>query len=238
MLMRPLRSHRLTLLAAGALLASPLLGGCGFNYQTDQVNVISAGINERSGDVDVLGAVVIAGQDDLGLFVATLVNTSEEPVTFEALQATDEIGPLEETAGTEIPAGGQANLFQTGGIPVEGAFKAGDFVTVSLSFDSGQTSTLEINVVTACRQYSLDKLTELELPQGETAAGTETEATETEPTESTESESTESEEGAEGHSDEAEPGPYSCEPASPVEHGGEGAEEGGTGEAPGEEQAE
>ena len=235
MLMRPLRSHRLTLLAAGALLATPLLGGCGFNYQTDQVNVISAGINERSGDVDVLGAVVIAGQDDLGLFVATLVNTSEETVTLEGLQPNEELGPIEETAGLEIPAGGQANLFQTGGIPVEGAFKAGDFVTVSLSFDSGQTSTLEINVVTPCRQYSLDKLTELELPEGETAVGTEDEPTE--PTESTE-ETEGTEEGAEGHSDEAEPGPYSCEPASPVEHGGEGAEEGGTGVAPGEEQAE
>ncbi len=219
MLMRPLRSHRLTLLAAGALLASPLLAGCGFNYQTDQVNTISAGINDRDGSVDVLGAVVIAGQDDLGLFAATLSNDDlEEPVTLESLEPTEQVQPLEVEAGIEVPAGGSVSLFQTGGIGVEGSFKAGDFVDVSLKFSNGQVSTLTVNVLPPCHAYSLDKLTELTLPTS-TEPAEDTAVTE----ESTTEEST-TEESAEGHS---EPGPYSCDPATAdVGHGGEGEEEG------------
>lgn len=217
MLMRPVRSRRLTLLAAGTLLASPLLTGCGFDYQTDQINTISAGVNDRTGDIDVLGGVVIAGEDDLGLFVGNLVNTTTEDATFEGLQPTEDLEAIE-TESIEVPAGGQANLFDEGGIPVTGSFQAGDFVTVTVSFDTGQVTTFEVNVVTPCRQYSLDKLTELTLPTSATGTTEDESVPESEASEDAASE------------EEGEPGPYSCEPATPVEHGGGEEQESGPGE--------
>ena len=90
------------------------------------------------------------------------------------------------------------SLIQEGGIPVEGDFTVGDFVTVTLSFGSGQTSTLETNVVRPCNQYSPEKLGELNFPEG----------TATEPTEEAEPEG----ESAEGEESEpAEPDAYSCD---------------------------
>jgi hypothetical protein len=217
MLMRPLRSHRLTLLAAGALLASPLLGGCGFNYQTDRINTISAGVNDRSGQIDVLGAVVIAGQDDLGLFAATLVNNDLEgdATTLDKLEPTEQVSPSAGEQPVEIPAGGRVSLFQTGGIAVSGDFTAGDFVDVTLSFSTGQVTTVEVAVVTPCRQYSLDKLTELTLPTSAASTGTSTEDTSGASASTSEPTSEASSESTTGSTTESEDevDPYSCEPA-------------------------
>ncbi|WP_148611619.1 hypothetical protein [Nocardioides rubriscoriae] len=223
MLMRPLRSRRLTLLAAGALLASPLLGGCGFNYQTNRVNTISAGINDRDGSVDVLGAVVIAGQDDLGLFVATLSNDDlDNPVTLDSLVPTSDTQPIDATADVEVPAGGAVSLFQTGGIGISGTFGAGDFVDVSLKFSNGQVSTLTVNVVPPCRAYSLDKLTELTLPTSATPSGTT--ATESPSASEAAGDTTGASEEAASAAD-GEPGPYSCDYATAEPHGEEPASE-------------
>ncbi|MDO9455142.1 hypothetical protein [Nocardioides sp.] len=227
MLMRPLRSRRLTLLAAGALVATPLLGGCGFDYATDRVNTISNGANDREGSVDVLGAVIIAGQDNLGLFVATLVNNDlDEPASLQGLEQTDQVTQGADTQPVEIAAGGRESLFQTGGIDVAGEFGAGDFVPVTLTFDTGQTTTVNVNVVTPCRQYSLDKLTELTLPEPQLDPGTGTEAPEEAASEAASEATNELESTSEDAESEAdgEPGKYSCEPASPVEHGEPGEE--------------
>lgn len=214
MMLRSTRSHRLPLIAVGALLAAPLLGGCGFNYATDRVNTISAGINDREGTVDVLGAVLIAGQDDVGLFVATLVNNDlAEPTELSGLEPTEQVAPSAEDEPLEIAAGGRTSLFETGGVAVGGDFQAGDFVDVTLAFTNGQVTTVNIPVVTPCHQYSLDKLTELTLPTAPLDPGTGTEAPATEATGDAEAEAED-----EAHS---EPGPYSCENPEPVEHGAE-----------------
>ena len=58
--MQPRRSLRLV---AGALvLALPLLGACGFDKATDRVYTPAAGTNYRSGDIDVLSAVIVSAQ--------------------------------------------------------------------------------------------------------------------------------------------------------------------------------
>lgn len=212
MLLRPLRSYRLPLIVVGALLASPLLGGCGFNYQTNRVNTISAGTNDQAGSVDVLGAVVIAGQDDVGLFVATLVNNNlTEPAELSALQPTEQVAPSEGDEPVEIPAAGRTSLFQTGGIAVGGNFGAGDFVDVTLAFANGQVTTLSVPVVTPCRQFSLEKLTELTLPTPSLDAGAGTVA----PSPSASTAPT----GDAPTEADGEPGKYSCEQAEPVVHG-------------------
>lgn len=214
MLLRPHRVPRPALLAASALLAGSLLGGCGFDYATDRVNTISAGVNDREGTVDVLGAVVIAGQDDSGVFAATLVNKDvETEVALDGLDQTEQVGAAEPAETVEIPAGGRANLFDTGGIDVSGTFGAGDFVDVTLAFDNGQITTMTIPVVTPCHQYSPDKFPNIQLPtQIDPGDGT---------GESSASESTDEEHSeAESHNEAIEADPYSCEPLEQVEHGG------------------
>ena len=149
-------TRRSPAIAAGMLLlAAPVLTGCG-QFQTDQVNTISAGVNNREGQVDVLGALVIAGQDDAGVFVATLVNKSpDNPATFTGIAGGEkgQLTPTEEFEATEIAPQGQLNLVAEGGIPVAGDFQAGDFVTVTVELDGGEAASLEVNVVPACRQF-------------------------------------------------------------------------------------
>ena len=72
-----LTSARRRLAAVALVLLVPLLGACGFGYQTDQVYQPSVGVNDRDGTVDVLGAVVVSSADGQGTFVASLVNKDQ-----------------------------------------------------------------------------------------------------------------------------------------------------------------
>ncbi|HCB06836.1 MAG TPA: hypothetical protein DEQ43_21775, partial [Nocardioides bacterium] len=82
--MQPRRSLRL--MAGALVLALPLLSSCGFNKATDKIYTPGAGTNDRSGEVDILGAVVVAAQPDSGTFMATLSNKSKtEEASFEGL---------------------------------------------------------------------------------------------------------------------------------------------------------
>ena len=84
--MQPRRSLRL--MAGALVLALPLLGSCGFNKATDKVYTPGAGTDDRTGDVDILSAVIVSAQPGSGTFIATLSNneadkqhtTSERPV--------------------------------------------------------------------------------------------------------------------------------------------------------------
>jgi len=164
--------RRSSAIASGVLLlALPVLASCGFDYATNRVNTISAGVNERSGDVDVLGAVVIAEGPNAGVFVATLANNNvDEADAFTTFVGGEngQLTPVTELAELAIPRSSAVSLFTTGGVPVTGTFEAGDFVDVTLGFADGSTSTLVVPVVTACNQYSLDKFPELELPAAPT----------------------------------------------------------------------
>ncbi len=166
---KPLRAAAVALLLAAPL----LLSSCGFNYATDRINTISAGINDRSGEVDVLGAVVIAQEPNAGAFVATLVNGSDD-VTDQLVQLGDQASGLS-TIGTlenyPIEPRGRVSLIQEGGVPITGSFGVGDFVDVTLAFQSGQVTTVQVPVVRPCNQYSPEKLTTLMLPTAPADAG-------------------------------------------------------------------
>lgn len=193
--------RRSSAIAAGLLLlAAPILSSCGFNAATDRVNTISTGVNDRDGQIDVLGAAIIAGADNAGLLVGTLANNStEEPDTLSAVAGA--VSPVDFTS-VEVPAAGAADLFDLGGISVAGEFSVGQFVSINLTFDGGQSNTLNVPVVKPCYQYDPAKFDPaLELPGTGTAAeGTDST---TEPTD-------------------GEPGPYSCEIETPDLHGSEG----------------
>jgi hypothetical protein len=152
--------HRRSLrVVAGALvLALPLLASCGFDRKTNVIYTPAAGTDNRDGVVDVLSAVVVAAQPDSGTFIATLSNNSvEDADSFDSIKGAGDWSDLqvaEVSPAVEIPARGFVNLADQGGVNVTGDFGAGDFLTVTLSFGSGQTTTMQIPVVYACDEYT------------------------------------------------------------------------------------
>jgi hypothetical protein len=146
---------RRSLAAAVLVLAAPVLTSCGGNLdlQTNQVYNPAEGVDERSGEVDVLNALIVSGENGSGTVVATLVNNNQ--TTEDSLKGVAGAGQdasMQVTPGgqTAIPAAGVLNLAEEGRIFVEGErVKAGYFVTMTFSFDRGQAVTVEAPVVNA-----------------------------------------------------------------------------------------
>lgn len=144
-------SHRR--LAIAALLLAPVLTACGFNEQTDQVYQAAVGVNDRSGEVDVLNALIVSGADGSGTFVATLVNKNQtDDDTLDSVTGPAITSPR---VDVDVPAGGVAPLAESGDVSVEGSgVKPGSFVEVSLGFASGQSTTVKVPVVAATGDYA------------------------------------------------------------------------------------
>ena len=153
-----MQTRRSLRLVAGALvLALPLLGACGFNKATDRVYTPAAGTNNRDGDVDVLSAVIVAAQPDSGTFVASLSNNS--PDQDAQLTGVAGVGDWSDLAvdpsdlSIDIPARGFVNLVDEDPVTVSGDFEAGQVAELTLSFDSGDTVTMDVPIVFACNTY-------------------------------------------------------------------------------------
>lgn len=150
---------RSALAAGGLLLALPVLASCGFDYPTERVNTVGAGITDRDGIVDVGGARIVAGQDDSGTFIGALTNNSTEDAISLTELTGGEDGEVRADAfdPVEIPAEGHLNLADLAendqGLTVSGDFAAGDFVEVTLGFDNGESVTMEIPVMKPCDQH-------------------------------------------------------------------------------------
>jgi hypothetical protein len=154
--MQPRRSLRLV---AGALvLALPLLGSCGFDKATDRVYTPGAGVNYRDGDIKVLSAVIVAAQADSGTFIATLSNDTPklENVTLTGVAGAGDWSDLTvepSDLSVEIPARGFVNLVDEDPITVRGDFTPGQVVELTLTFDTGDSATMDVPVVYACNYY-------------------------------------------------------------------------------------
>lgn len=140
-------------LTAGALVLS--LGGltsCGFDLATDRPFTPGEGTNDRTGQVDVLSALVVAAQPNEGTFVVTLANNSStETVSLQGLVGESlEVGDFE---AVEVAPRGAVNLATDGGITVSGDFDAGQVLPLTLTYDNGDSTTLNVPVVTACGPY-------------------------------------------------------------------------------------
>lgn len=140
--MMPLRRG---LAAAALVLAAPMLTACGFNVQTDQDYQAGIGVNDRTGEVDVLNAVVVSAEKGTGQFLATFVNTSTK----------DSIRVLSVESGTQSSVLGQKllpetalNLAQEAPVSVSGDDVApGKFVKVTIDFDNGQQTVVNAPIV-------------------------------------------------------------------------------------------
>ncbi len=146
---------RRSLAVAALVLAAPALSSCGvgFGAQTDQVYNPSAGVDARSGSVDVLNALIVSGSNGSGTVIATLVNNDQvHPDTLRGVTGAGADSSLKVTPGgaTAIPAGGLLNLAKDGSITARGPrVKPGNFVEITFSFDRGQAITLQAPVVDA-----------------------------------------------------------------------------------------
>jgi hypothetical protein len=138
-------------LAAVALVV-PALAGCGtnFNAPTDQVYNPARGVNDRSGEVDVLDALVVSPGDGTGTVVATLVNNdvaNDDKLLKVTVDGTD--AHINAAAGdADIPAGGHNNLGISGAVSASsGQIVAGTFVDVTFTFERAEAITVEAPVV-------------------------------------------------------------------------------------------
>ena len=144
----------LALLSGALLLAAPL-SSCGFDPQTNQINTIAAGANDRDLSVDVLGAVVVSAEEGSGTFVATFVNNDlDEPATVESIEAQDpEAAQVTDFSPIEIDPGALVNLAEDDqGVAVEGDVAAGDVLPLTLQV-AGETVELDVPVVPNCREW-------------------------------------------------------------------------------------
>ncbi len=146
---------RRSLAVAVLVLGAPVLSSCGGNFdqQTNQVYNPAAGVDDRSGQVDVLNALIVSGEDGSGTLIASLVNNAQDrPDTLKGVTGAGKDADLTVTPGgtTEIPQGGMLNLADVGRIFVKGdRVKAGYFVEVTFTFDRGTAITVDVPVVSA-----------------------------------------------------------------------------------------
>ncbi|MBB3042170.1 hypothetical protein [Nocardioides soli] len=159
------RSARL-LTAAGALvLAASALTSCGFDYATDRVYTPGAGTNDRSGNVDVLSAVVVSAEGGSGTLITTFVNKeTTESATVDAIEGEDlTIGDFDPI---EIAPSGYVNLADADTpITVEGDYEVGAFLSLTFSFGDGTSVTMDVPSVPDCDEYAgLDATAETGTP--------------------------------------------------------------------------
>ena len=167
--MQPRRSLALT--AATVALITGGLSSCGFDYATDRDYTPAVGINDRSGVVQVHGAVVVSTEPGSGTFIASLSNSSpdqEASMTEVGLIEGDAPAPAE-FEPVLIKPGGLVNLAEPpANIELTGEFAAGDFVEIAVGFDNGETVELEIPVVENRGYYAdLDGPAPVETPEPE-----------------------------------------------------------------------
>ena len=138
--------------AIAALLLAPALTACGFSAQTDQVYQAAVGVNDRSGTVDILNAVIVSGEDGSGTCAGTLVN--KDTTQQDTLDSVSGPGITASQTPVDVPAAGNALLAKSGELTLEGsAIKPGSFVELTFSFSSGQNTTMKVPVVEAGGDY-------------------------------------------------------------------------------------
>lgn len=142
---------------AGLLLAavsSVTLSSCGFHYPTDRVNTIAAGTNNRDHSVDALGIRVLATAKGEGRLIGALSNGNTEDASLESVSSPDNAFTAAKFKPVELAPGAAVNLAEAAPIDLTGDFTAGDFVTVELGFSTGETASLDVQVVKNCFQYT------------------------------------------------------------------------------------
>jgi hypothetical protein len=151
-----LRPPARLLAAVVAVALTTALSSCGFGYATDRVYTPGNGVNDRDAKVDVLNAVIVSAQEGSGTFIASFSNNdTEKTITVDSLAGAGDDSTLEvgDFKPIEIPPGALVNLADKGGIPITGDFEAGNFVSITITFDNGETADMDVPAVNDCGPY-------------------------------------------------------------------------------------
>lgn len=145
-------------IAVAALVLAPVVSSCGFNSPTDRVYTPGVGVNERSGSVDVLNALVVSGAEGSGTLVGTLVNNDtgeDDALTQIAGDGDDTNVAIALDGKVELTKGSSVSLSDESEIAVEGeTVKPGAFVELTFSFERGESVTVELPVVARSGTYA------------------------------------------------------------------------------------
>lgn len=143
---------------AAAVLLVPMLASCGFNEPTDRVYTPGVGVNERSGTVDVLHALVVSGADGSGTVIAGLSNNDQqEGDALTRISGSGEDSGITVTLDgpVEIDRGASVQLADETEISVEGeSITPGAFVRLTFEFESSESVTVEVPVVARRGDYA------------------------------------------------------------------------------------
>jgi hypothetical protein len=125
------------------------LSSCGFGAPTDQLYNPPVGVNEISGNIDVLNAVIVSDGGGTGTLVATLVNN--DPRQADSLTNISGAGAdqveVEPPSSTDIDAAGLLSLSDIGGATVSGdAVKPGYMVSLTFSFAHSESVEVDVPV--------------------------------------------------------------------------------------------
>ena len=140
-------------LGVAPLVASCSFGTSNFDAQTNQFYTPAEGVNERSGGVDVLNALVVADEAGRGRLVAGLVNNSD--LTDDALTGVQGAGDDGDVQGSvqapiEVVRDAFVQLADEDPVVLEGdAIVPGSFVEVTMTFQEADAVTVQMPVVTA-----------------------------------------------------------------------------------------
>ena len=149
--LRRIRGHvgrRTLALGAAGLVATATLTACGFDYPTDRISNITAGVDYRDGSVDILNAAVVAKQPNSGTLIATFVNGSpDKTISLQSVSGDNTAVSNAQATPFSLEPGTLRNLATEGGIPVSGTFTPGQFVNLSITFDDGETAAMSVPVV-------------------------------------------------------------------------------------------
>lgn len=150
---------RRSIAAAVVALAVPVVSSCGFDVQTEQVYTPGVGVNDRTGSIDVLHALVVTGEDGSGTVIAGLVNNDQEnPDTLAGVAGAGpdaSVGVSTGGAQVEIPAGGSYQLADEGAISVSATqVQPGRYIRLTFSFESAESVTMDVPVVANTDEFS------------------------------------------------------------------------------------
>ena len=148
--------RKLALVLGSVALAVSALSACGFDAATDRPYTPGVGVNDQEGRIDVLSAVVVSTTAGQGRFVASLSNQDQtEAGMFDSLSpAGGSTVEAAEFEPIEVPPGELVNLVDKTAIDLTGEFEAGDFVSLTIGFASGESATMDIPVVDNAGYYA------------------------------------------------------------------------------------
>jgi hypothetical protein len=145
-------------IAVAALVLAPVLSSCGFNMPTDRVYTPGVGVNERSGQVDVLNALVVSGADGSGSLVATLSNNDQaegDALTRVAGSGEDAAVRVTLDSPLELTKGGSISVSDEAEVSVEGEpITPGAFVELTFTFEQAEPITVQVPVVARRGTYA------------------------------------------------------------------------------------